>query len=104
GLVVAYVTGLETLAASMRVAITPDVAATFIANVQATLGGANVHMVAIARPETPLAKSVRSLATIRIEVRGRLGRVFLYGAKPWTPGFVLTEASDGGPYDLLRIV
>jgi KaiC/GvpD/RAD55 family RecA-like ATPase len=104
GLVVAYVNGLESLAASLRVAITPDVAATFIANVQTTLGGANVHLIALARPGTPLANSVRSLAAIRIEVRGRLGRVFLYGAKPWTPGFVLTEASDGGPYDLLRIV
>jgi KaiC/GvpD/RAD55 family RecA-like ATPase len=104
GLVVVYVSGLESLSAALRVAITPDVAATFIANVQSTLGGANVHMVALARPDTPLAKAVRSLATIRIQVRGRLGRVFLYGAKPWTPGFVLTEASDGGPYDLLRIV
>jgi KaiC/GvpD/RAD55 family RecA-like ATPase len=104
GLVVVYVSGLESLSAALRVAITPDVAATFIANIQTTLGGANVHMVALARPATPLATAVRSLAAIRIQVRGRLGRVFLYGAKPWTPGFVLTEASDGGPYDLLRIV
>jgi KaiC/GvpD/RAD55 family RecA-like ATPase len=104
GLVVVYVSGLESLSAALRVAITPDVAATFVANVQTTLGGANVHLIAVARPETPLARAVRSLATIRIQVRGRLGRVFLYGTKPWTPGFVLTEASDGGPYDLLRIV
>ena len=53
GLVVVYVSGLESLSAALRVAITPDVAATFIANVQTTLGGANVHMVALARPGDP---------------------------------------------------
>jgi KaiC/GvpD/RAD55 family RecA-like ATPase len=103
-LVVLYVAGLESLAASLRVAITPDIAASFLGSLQATLGGTNLHLIAIARPETPLAKPIRSLAAIRIRLHTRLGRVFLYGSKPWTPGFVLTEASDGGPYDLLRIV
>ncbi|MCI4329855.1 MAG: hypothetical protein L3J80_03170 [Thermoplasmata archaeon] len=103
-LVVLYVSGLESLAASLRVAITPDIAATFLGGLQATLGGANLHLIAIARPDTPLAKPIRSLAALRIRLHTRLGRVFLYGSKPWTPGFVLTEASDGGPYDLLRIV
>jgi KaiC/GvpD/RAD55 family RecA-like ATPase len=104
GLVILYISGLESLAASLRVAISPEVAAAFPASVQSTLGGGNLHLVAVGHSEAPLFRPMRSLAALRIEVRTRLGRVFLYGTKPWTPGFVLTESTSAGPFDLLRIV
>ncbi|MCI4337469.1 MAG: hypothetical protein L3K17_09860 [Thermoplasmata archaeon] len=104
GLVVVYISGLESLAAALRVNITPEVAASFIAGIQATLGGSNLHMLTIGRTDSPLFKATRTLATKRIRVQQRQDRVFLYGSRPWTPGFVLTDASGSGPYDLLRIV
>ncbi|MGI0072045.1 MAG: RAD55 family ATPase [Thermoplasmata archaeon] len=104
GLVLLYETGLQSLAASMKISITPDVAANFLAGIQSTLGGANLHLFMIGRPGSELFNRILSVAAIRIRLRNRLGRVFLYGLKPWTSGFVLAEGSNGGPYELLRIV
>jgi KaiC/GvpD/RAD55 family RecA-like ATPase len=104
GLAVIYESGVESLAAALRVTITPDMAANFVGGIQSTLGSTNLHLVAVGRPASALFRSVRSLAAIRIQVHNRQGRVFLYGSKPWTSGFVLTDEADGGPYELLRIV
>lgn len=104
GLVVLYISGLESLAAALRVPISAEVAAAVPASIQSTLCGGNVHLVVVGRPDSPLFRPIRSLAAIRVDVRTRLGRVFLYGTKPWTPGFVLAESAGAGPFELLRIV
>jgi hypothetical protein len=104
GLVVLYTSGLESLAAALRVTITPEVAAAVPASIHSTLCAGNVHLVVVGRPDSSLFRPMRSLAAIRIDVRTRLGRVFLYGTKPWTPGFVLAESANSGPFELLRIV
>jgi hypothetical protein len=45
----------------------------------------------------------RVIATIRLHLGIRQGRIFAHGVVPWTPSFVVTEGSGSTPYDLLRI-
>ena len=52
----------------------------------------------------PLVRSLRPVATARIRLRGREGRVFLHGIVPRTPSLVLSDADDRGPYRLLLVV
>jgi KaiC/GvpD/RAD55 family RecA-like ATPase len=104
GLVVAYLSGLKSLASGMKLPLTPDVVDAFPASVQTSLGSSRLHLVSIGGPESLFFDALKPLAAIHIKLGIRLGRAFLYGAKPWTPGYVLTDATNGGPYGLLRIV
>jgi len=99
-----YISGFVSLAAALKLPITADQVDSFPAMVQSALGGAPMHVVMLGRTGVPLLESVRSLAAIHIHLRVRQGRVFIYGSKPWTSGFVLAEGTDTVPYDLLRIV
>lgn len=99
-----YVSGFASLAAALRVPLTPDQIESFPAMVQSSLGSAPMHSVLAGRTGQPLFESIRSLAAIHIHLRVRQGRVFVYGSKPWTSGFVLAEGTDMVPYELLRIV
>lgn len=101
---VAYVAGFLSMAAALGNPMTPEVIDNFPAMVQAGLSSAPMHLVVVGRAGVPLFESLRSLAAIQIHLRGRQGRVFVYGSKPWTSGLVLTEGTDTIPYDLLRIV
>lgn len=103
-LVTMWESGLEAMATAMKLPITPEVAATFPASIQNMLGGGSLHLIAVGRPGTGLFESIKSLATLHIRVTNRQGRILLYGLKPWTTGFVLTEGPNSGPYELLRIV
>jgi len=99
-----YVSGFVSLAAALHLPLTPDQVDSFPAMVQSALGTAPMHSILAGRTGAPLFESVRSLAAIHIHLRVRQGRVFVYGSKPWTSGFVLAEGTDSVPYDLLRIV
>jgi KaiC/GvpD/RAD55 family RecA-like ATPase len=104
GIVLLHETGLESLVSAAGITLTPDVAATFLAGLQATLGSASLHVVMIGSPSAVLYRSVRAIAALRLRLHNRHGRVFLYGQKPWTPGFVMADSGNSLPYDLLRIV
>ncbi len=104
GLVLLHESGLESLAATAGVPITPDVAATFLGGLQSTLGSSSLHVVMVGGPSALMYRSVRAIAQIRIRLHSRHGRVFLYGQKPWTPGFVMADSGTTLPYELLRIV
>lgn len=99
-----YVSGFTSLAATLRIPMTPDQVDTFPAMVQSSLGSTPMHSIMMGRTGVPLFESVRSLAAIHLHLRVRQGRVFVYGSKPWTSGFVLAEGTDSSPYELLRIV
>lgn len=103
-LAIAYLSGLKALASALKIPLTPEVVDTFPASIQSSLGTTRMHIVAIGGPEDSFFESMRSLAAMHITMRMRQGRAFLYGRKPWTPGFVLTDAANGGPYGLLRVV
>lgn len=104
GLLVVSIQGLLSLAASMGVDISAAAAGALPAAFQAMTRGAAVHSIVVARRGNDLAEQLRSIATVRIEVSIRQGRVFLRGLAPWTPNFVLIEGSATKPYDLLKVV
>ncbi|MCI4319841.1 MAG: hypothetical protein L3K23_06905 [Thermoplasmata archaeon] len=103
GLVTMYGAGLESLAATLKIPLTSEAAASMPASIQNTLGS-GLHLIAVGRAEAPLFRAIKSLATIHLRLLNRQGRVLIYGLKPWTTGFVLAEPANSGPYDLLRIV
>ena len=103
-LAIAYLTGLKALASTLKVPLTPEALEGFPAQLQSSLGASRLHFVAIGAPGTTFFAPLQPLAAIHVRMRIRQGRAFLYGAKPWTPGFVLTESGNGGPFGLLRIV
>jgi KaiC/GvpD/RAD55 family RecA-like ATPase len=104
GLGVIYASGLESLMREMKTPLTEEMAAGLPGSIQTSMGAGNVHLVAVVKPDSLLFRPLRGLAAIHLRLHGRQGRVFVYGLKPWTPGYVLTESANGGPYDLLRVV
>jgi len=76
----------------------------FPALVQKTLSGSTTHLLMIGAPNDPLLRSLQEIASTRISLKSRNGRVFVYGARPLTPPLVLTQSENGAPYRLIRIV
>jgi KaiC/GvpD/RAD55 family RecA-like ATPase len=70
------------------------------------LRSTKIHTMVIARTSDPSVSTLRRLASLHIQLRNRVGRVFVYGVQPHTPGFVLIQQSGGpeGGYGLLRVV
>ncbi len=68
----------------------------------AYFGAAPVHEIFIGSPGDPFLGSLRPMAAIRIRLRARRGRVFLYGESPMTPPLLLVVEGDG--YRLLPMV
>ncbi|MCI4349624.1 MAG: hypothetical protein L3J93_05360, partial [Thermoplasmata archaeon] len=66
--------------------------------------GAPLHTVFLASTGDPFVELVQNLAQVHLHLRDRLGRTFVYGKRPRTPGHVLTLRTDDRPYDLLRVV
>jgi len=99
-----YETGVEALGIALKAPITPEATRALAASVQSSLVGGNHHVIAVGRTNSPLLQPIRALASIHLRLMDRQGRELIYGLKPWTPGFVLTESRGAGPYDLLRIV
>jgi KaiC/GvpD/RAD55 family RecA-like ATPase len=99
-----YETGMEALGVALKVPITPESTRVLASSIQSSLVGQNHHVVAVGRINSPLLQPIRALASIHLRLTDRQGRELIYGLKPWTTGFVLTESRGSGPYDLLRIV
>jgi KaiC/GvpD/RAD55 family RecA-like ATPase len=104
GLFVVFLQGLISIATSMGVAMTPEVAQRLPGQIQAAVRGSPIHAISIGPPESPLLDPLRATSALRLRVRQGQGRVFLYATDPWTPAFVLTEGDDRTPYGLLRVV
>jgi KaiC/GvpD/RAD55 family RecA-like ATPase len=104
-LAIVFLSGLKALASSMKIPLTPEMMDSFPASIQSTLGASSkLHFVAVGGSKAAFFEPLVPLSAVHVRLRMRQGRAFLYGAKPWTPGFVLTEAANGGPFSLLRIV
>jgi KaiC/GvpD/RAD55 family RecA-like ATPase len=105
-LVIVYLTGVAAADSIRHVGLRPEIFAMPPDSGQPTLGSARHHRIVIGAPfvSASYAASMRSFAAIHINLKMRQGRAFLYGSKPWTPGFVMTDAADGGAYHLLRVV
>jgi KaiC/GvpD/RAD55 family RecA-like ATPase len=77
---------------------------TFPALVQQTVGSSSTHLVLIGVPGDPLLTSLSEIASARISMRARSGRVFVFGNQPLTPPLVLAQSDNDGGYHLIRIV
>ena len=104
GLFVVFLQGLVAAATALGMAITPEVAQRLPGQIQAAVRGSPIHAIAVGSAQSALLDPLRSTAALRLHVRQVQGRVFLHASDPWTPSFVLTEATESGPYGLLRIV
>jgi KaiC/GvpD/RAD55 family RecA-like ATPase len=104
GLFVVFLQGLVTIATSMGMTITSEVAQRLPGQIQAAVRGSPIHAIAVGSAESPLLDPLRSTAALRLHVRQVQGRVFVHASDPWTPSFVLTEGNESHPYGLLRVV
>jgi KaiC/GvpD/RAD55 family RecA-like ATPase len=104
GLVTMYETGIESIVIALKVPASTQLTQRLANAIWNSLGEGNQHLIAVGKIDSPLLAPVRALATIHLRLLDRQGRVLVYGLKPWTGGYVLTDSAQGGPYDLLRIV
>jgi KaiC/GvpD/RAD55 family RecA-like ATPase len=100
-LAVTWFDGLRAGSEPGTVAYTPE---NLPAIVQKLLTDSVTHLVMIGESSDPLLRSLQSIASTRISMRSRSGRVFLSGLQPLTSPLVLAQADDGTPYHLIRIV
>ncbi|MCI4353627.1 MAG: hypothetical protein L3K14_09665 [Thermoplasmata archaeon] len=100
-LAVVWLSGLRAASAGAVAAYTPE---TFPGLVQRTLADSSTHIVMIGPPSDPLLHSLQAIASTRISMKTRSGRMFLYGIQPLTPPLVLAQSDIGAPYHLIRIV
>ncbi|MCI4320137.1 MAG: hypothetical protein L3K23_08425 [Thermoplasmata archaeon] len=70
---------------------------------QAT-SGAPVHIVFVSPMGDPLVDPLKAIASIHLQMRSRVGRVFVHGEQPVTPQFVLSDGDQRVAYRLVRIV
>jgi KaiC/GvpD/RAD55 family RecA-like ATPase len=103
-LIVVSLEGLSALATSLGVPLTREVAARLPQVFINTMRGRAIHSVVVARPGDAGLELLRSVASVRVEVEVRQGRMFVHGLVPWTPTFVLTQGAEEHPYSLLRVV
>ncbi len=69
-----------------------------------TIRGTAVHSIILGPRDSPILEPLRSIASVRIVISVRQGRIFLHGIAPWTPNLVLAEGGEDSPYHLLRVV
>ena len=100
-LAVVWMQGLRAGHSEGDTGYTPD---TLPAVVQKTLANATTHLIMIGTPADPLLTGLREIASPRILMKTRSGRVFVYGIHPMTPPLVLAQSDNGSPYHLIRIV
>ncbi|HZY69716.1 MAG TPA: gas vesicle protein GvpD P-loop domain-containing protein [Thermoplasmata archaeon] len=104
GLIVASVQGLIAITSVAEIAGSPEAAQRIPSLILDSARSSAVATVALVRTKSPLLDRLTAGANLRIHMRQRQGRIFLFGTDPWTPGFVLTEGHETTPYGLLRIV
>lgn len=103
-LVVVSLEGLGAIASALGSPLTREVAARLPQAFINTMRGRAIHSLVVARPGGAGIELLRSVASIRIQVEVRQGRMFVHGLVPWTSTFVLTEGTEEHPYSLLRVV
>ncbi len=104
GLLVVSVQGLESVANGLGVALTPDTVARLPDALLNVIHGQPVHAIAVCRTSSQFLSPLRAVATLRIEMNIRQGRIFVHGVSPWTPNHVLAEGTESVAYSLIRIV
>jgi len=104
GLMVVSLPGLMGIAQGLGVPLTPEILARLPELFHSATRIGPFHTVLVGRRSSPHLESLRAIATIRLVVSVQQGRVFVHGATPWTPKFVLTEWGRDKPYQLLRVV
>jgi KaiC/GvpD/RAD55 family RecA-like ATPase len=103
-LLVVSLQGLAAVARANGIAVTDAVSAQLPEAFVGTIRGQPVHSVIIGPHDSPILDPLRSIASVRIVVSVRQGRIFLHGIAPWTPNLVLAEGPEGTAYQLLRVV
>jgi hypothetical protein len=96
-----YISGLEHANVG---AATPYTRTNLPVIVERTLEIGNVHVIMVGASEDPLTQSLREMATIKIAMRWKQGRIFVHGHAPETPPLVLAAGNGLAPYELIRVV
>jgi KaiC/GvpD/RAD55 family RecA-like ATPase len=95
-----WLTGLEHAGATASNPYTPQ---NLPAILQHTVEAGNVHAILVSFASDPFLVGLREMATLKIEMQSKHGRIFVYGRTPVTPPLVLAS-SEEMPYQLIRIV
>ncbi len=68
--------------------------------------GSPAHLIFLVRTGDPLLEGIRTMATVRLLLTNRVGRMFVYGQRPVTPAYSLAPRHEGEEraYSLLRLV
>jgi GvpD gas vesicle protein len=66
--------------------------------------GAPVHVVFISPMGDPLIDHLKAITALHLQMKSRVGRVFVHGEQPVTPQFVLSDGDHRVAYRLVRIV
>ncbi|MDE1822356.1 MAG: hypothetical protein KGJ23_12255 [Euryarchaeota archaeon] len=101
---VVHVNGIYAIANAFKVPLGNETAGAFPATLQAFMSGRATHTVVIGRVGDRFLEAVRPLASLRIQIRMRQGRIMLSGVSPWTPNFLLVAGQAHEPYQLARVV
>ncbi|HTT74003.1 MAG TPA: hypothetical protein VMG99_07690 [Thermoplasmata archaeon] len=104
GLFVVFLQGLGAIASARGFALDGAQALRLPGQIQSAVRGAALHAIVVGPLDSPLFDPLRPVASLRLHLRQRQGRVLAYGSDPWTPTFLLTEGHEGSPYGLLRVV
>jgi len=96
-----WLNGLHAGSTEGPAAYSPDMLS---ALVRKTLAGSACHLVMIGSPTDPFALGLQEIASTRISLKARSGRVFVYGVRPLTSPLVLAQTDTGAAYHLIRIV
>jgi KaiC/GvpD/RAD55 family RecA-like ATPase len=104
GLIVVSLPGLIGIAQAMNLPLAPEVLTRFPDAFQTATKAGPFHMILVGRKGSSLLDPLRAVASMRLVMNIQQGRIFVHGAAPWTPKFVLAEGQAGRPYQLLRVV
>lgn len=63
-----------------------------------------IHAIFVGSSADPLTGLLRTMASVRLRLHQRHGRVFLYGEQPVTTSYVLAEGDESVSYRLMRVV
>ena len=104
GLIVVSLPGLIGIAQALNLPLVPEVLARIPDAFQTATKAGPFHVILIGRKGSSLLDPLRAVASTRLVMNIQQGRIFVHGAAPWTPKFVLAEGATGRPYRLLRVV
>jgi hypothetical protein len=100
-LIVAYLSGLESLAEGAGVTVARGVLAGLAS---AIFPKSRVHLVAVGRAGDPLFNTVAPVAETQLRIRAPHGRVFLNGHRPYLAPLVLSQEAGDEPYRLTPVL